>query len=167
MIFHEYTISAFGHRADEKKYDSTKLGREAVDWLTALLERNGNEFRREILLKGVRNLELHWLSENLSCTTASLYIGGELLSTSVLVCGLSPAADERALSQQQARLLRACTAVGKSAGMDLLLLPERPAIATIPWLPQPGKGMDLITDMRICLAAAFFERSFRNRELGL
>ncbi len=162
MIFHAFTVSAFGHVASKQKQDSLKLARDAVGFFSALLDRHGNEFHALIPIKGVGNLDLQWKSEHLSCAMANVSSQGELLTTDLIVSGINPEADRKALRQCQTALENVCQAAGERApSEDLLKIPERPALACIRWYSDRRKTMDMLADMEICLAAAFLERSFK------
>jgi len=168
MQFHVFMVSAFGHVASKQKHDSLKLARDAVGFFSTLLDRHGGEFQAVIPIKGVGNLNLQWKSEHLSCAMASISSQEELLTTDLIVSGINPEADHKALLQCQAALENVCRAAGeRPPSEDLLKIPERPALACIRWSSESRKTMDMLADMEICLAAAFLERSFKSGEMAL
>lgn len=167
MIIHGFTISAFGHCADRRQFDSARLVRAAVGYLISLLDKHGNSFRAKIPLKGAGHIDLRWTSDHLSCGIGTFYAEGELLSTNVMVSGISAEADRKALETAQAALSKVCSAAGAEAAQELLLIDKRPALATIRWTTRSRRLMDLVGDMEICLAAAFLERAFHTGEIGL
>lgn len=168
MIIHGFTISAFGHCAGKQLHDSRKLTRPAMSYLTSLLESHGNEFQLQIPMRGVGQIDLHWNSDHLSSGLGSLSAGGDLVSTIVIMSGINAEADQKTLAMAQTALENVCGAAGKEPpARDLLEIKDRPAVATIRWSALERKAMTLLTDMEICLAAAFLERSFKTAELGL
>ena len=168
MIIHGFTISAFGHCAGKQKYDSRKLARNAVSYLTSMLESHGNDFQLNIPMKGIGEIELRFTSENLSCALVTFSAGDELLSTNVIASGIKPEADTKALEMGQVALKNVCEAAEEEVpAEDLLRITERPALATIRWTTRDRKTMDLLADMELCFAAAFLERSFKTGEMGL
>jgi hypothetical protein len=167
MTIHCFTISVFGHCAARHSHDSSKLGRSAVEFLTSLLEGHGNRFHSRIPLKGLKGIELRWQSEHLSSGLGTFYAEGNLLSTNVIISGINAEADKKALQLAQAGLRTVCEATGEEAAEDLIRIQARPALATIRWTTRGRRVMDLVSDMEVCLAAAFLERAFHTAELGL
>ncbi len=161
MVIHRYVISALGRCVDHRDHDSAKFRRSAVAYFTELLERNFSPFRVKAPLKGVGELVLHWSSENLSCGMATLYAGGELLASDVMVSGIKADADAEALRGAQATLESMCAAVGEASSDGLLRVNQRPAVASIHWTTPERGTLDKISDLELCLAAAFLERAFR------
>lgn len=167
MVFHSFVVSALGHRAKMEKHDSAKLTREAVGFFTSLLDRHGSQFQALIPIRGIGNLDLQWSSDHFSCAMATFSSEGELLATDVIVSGMNPEADRKALRMCQTALTNVCSAAGERApAEDLLKIAERPAAASIRWSSENRKTMDMLADMEICLAAAFLDRSFKAGEFA-
>jgi len=166
MIIHGFTISAFGHCAGKQEHDSRKLARNAVGYLTSLLDSYGNEFQLNVPMKGVGEIELRMSSKHLSCGMASFSAGGELLSTNVMVSGVNLEADKEALRMGQVALTNVCAAAEEAPPADdIVNILERPSLATIRWTTRDRKMMDLLADIEICFAAAFLQRAFRGAEI--
>ncbi len=167
MIIHGYVISALGHCANQRDYDSTKLHRPAVDYLAKFLATLGSHFRAGIPIKGLGQVDLDWSSASSSCGTGTFYSKGELLATDVIVSGIKPDEDQRALEAAQNTLEEICGEAGEGVEEELLIIPQRPAMASIRWSTKELKAVDLVGDMEVCLAAAFLERAVSSREIGL
>ncbi|MEN6535810.1 MAG: hypothetical protein ABFD60_02910 [Bryobacteraceae bacterium] len=167
MTIHGFTISAFGHCASKQTYDSAKLSRDAVNYLTSLIDSNGNDFNLSVPMKDVGQVKLQWTSEHLSWALASIINGDELLSTLVMVSGIHREADQHALEIAQSALEDVCKAAGETARDDLLQITDRPAVVTIRWSTSERRTQDLLSDMEACLAAAFLERAFEAGRMAL
>jgi hypothetical protein len=167
MTIHGFTISAFGHCASKQNFDSNKLARNAVVYLTSVLDSHGGNFNLKLPMKGVGEVELQWTSEHLSWAMASFITKDELLSTLVMVSGINLEADRQALEMAQSALEDVCRALGEEPHDDLLQIAERPSVATIRWATPERRTLDLITDMETCLAAAFLERAFEAGRMAM
>jgi hypothetical protein len=160
MILHDYTISALGHLAHSTQRDTASLPREAVDSAGRLLDAHGNSFKARVPLKGFGHIELRWKSDDLSCALASFSLDEEMLSTDAVLSGLRPEADRKVQQAAHAMVQELCQGGGEQASDGLLRANERPAVACIRWSTKERKGMDVVRDLEICLAAAFLERAF-------
>jgi hypothetical protein len=162
MIIHAFTISAFGHCASKQEYDSRKLAGKGLDHISWFLSNHGADFCLTIHLKGVGDVEVRMTAEHPSSGTASFLAGGELLATNVMVSGINGDADKRALEMGQVALRKVCEAAGQEPpGEDLIRILERPAVASLRWSTRDRQTLDLLADLEICVAAAFFDRAFR------
>ncbi len=167
MILHEYTISALGHLANSKEQDLAALPRDAVGNAGRLLDRHGNKFQATIAGSGSDGFRLQWESDDLSCAKATFSAGQEMLSTNIILSGLRPEADRRLLAATHEMLKDICRAAGATASDGLLKLPHRPALVYVRWSSREEKGMDVVRDLEVCLAAAFLERGFEAVRLAL
>ena len=159
MILHDYTISALGHLAHSTQRDSANLPREAVDNAGRLLDAHGNSFKARVPLKGFGHIDLHWKSDDFSCALATFSIAEEMLSTDVVLSGLRPEADRKVQQAAYAMVQELCQSAGEQASDGLLRADQRPAVACIRWSTKERKGMDVVMDLEICLAAAFLEHA--------
>jgi hypothetical protein len=165
VILHRYTVSAVGHLADAREQDSIRLPRSAIENAGRLLDLHGNSFQARIPLKGFGHIELRWKSDDFSCALATFVVEDDMLSTDVVLSGLRPDADRKAQQSGQAMIQDVCKSVGETAAQGLFLADKRPAVACIRWSTKERKGMDLVMDLEICLAAAFLERGFHTSKL--
>jgi hypothetical protein len=162
MIIHVFTISAFGHCASKQEWDSRKLAGKGLDHISGLLGNHGADFRLSIHLKGVGDVDVRMAAEHPSSGTVSFLAGGELLATNVMVSGINEDADKRALEMGQVALRKVCEAAGQDApGEDLIRILDRPAVASLRWSTREWRTLELLADLEICVAAAFFDRAFR------
>ena len=67
-----------------------------------------------------------------------------------------PRDDRQALEGLQSLILCLCGDCPAEPGFDLLTIPDRPLLATVPILAAPSPDMGTIADAETCLAAAFF-----------
>jgi len=167
MILHRYLISAVGYLTGSREQDSARLPRSAVENAGQLLDLRGNSFQVRLPLQGFGHIDLHWKSEDFSCALANFSFEGEMLSTEVVLSGLRPDADRKVLEAAQGTVQEVCESAGERAAEDLLRADKRPAVACIRWSTKERKGMDRVTDLEICLAAAFLERAFHTAKLVL
>lgn len=162
MIIHAFTISAFGHCASKLAHDSRKFAGKGLDHIAGFLDNHGADFRLTIHLKGVGDVEVRMTSEHPSNGTASFFADSELLATNVMVSGINGDADKVALEKGQVVLRKVCEAVGQGPpGEDLIGIVDRPAVASLRWSTRDWRTLELLADLEICVAAAFFERAFR------
>jgi hypothetical protein len=83
-----------------------------------------------------------------------------MFSTVVILSGLRPEADSKVQIAIQGMLNEVCLAAGETVSDDLLKMDRRPAVACIRWSSSEEKGMDVVRDLELCLAAAFVQRGF-------
>jgi hypothetical protein len=168
--FEDYTIDAAGNRISHRRHYSEDLGREAMEFMARMLRAGGGfgaggfgagGWRRPLPHDEFVHVELHWTSESDGAGLASFYARGQIVTTSALASGRDREADRAALKALQQCVLQVMRPAGIEPVFDLMALPERPLLATVPWPapPSPALREDLIViaDMETCLAAAYFE----------
>jgi hypothetical protein len=158
MIYYDVTINMLGVAVGKRIHDSDTLHPEGVRFFVDMLAAQGDDFHLPLPLDAVRHIQLSWSSPENGVALASYYHQCQLATTSVLLAGTNPEAEQRVLNRVQ-RMLTAVIGAGPlEPGCDLLNVPMRPVILTIPWA-DPAIAVEdlyLIADMENCLAAAFF-----------
>ena len=154
VIFHDVTIRA-GCVAARRTHDSARLRPAAVESFRDLLERHGGDFCVPLPVEGLEHIELT-LSRAGSAALASFWSRGEPVTSSALVPGQDAGDDRQALEGLQSLVMMLCGDSPTEPGFDLLTIPERPLLATVPIPAPPSPDMDTIADAETWLAAAFF-----------
>ena len=154
MLFHDVTIR-IGSVASRRTHDSATLRPAAVELFRDLIERHGEEFRVGLPVEVRDHVELA-LTRAGSAALATFWAPGAPVTTSALVPGINPRDDRQALEGLQSLILCLCGDCPAEPGFDLLTIPDRPLLATLPLPIPPGPDMDMIADAETCLAAAFF-----------
>ena len=156
MIFHDITI-VIGSVHSRRTHDTGGLVRAAVEVFRSMLNRHGENFREPLPVDGLGHIELNWTRQG-TAAVATFWSGGTPVTTSALAPGLSADDDQAVLWGVQSLILRFHGDSPAEPGFDLLTIPDRPLIATLP-IPVPVTNpadMAMIADMETCLAAAFF-----------
>ena len=91
-----------------------------------------------------------------SAALATFWARGAPVNTSALVPGIDPSDDRQALEGLQSLILCLCGDCPAEPGFDLLTIPDRPLLATVPIPAAPSPDMGTIAEAETCLAAAFF-----------
>jgi hypothetical protein len=154
LRFHDVTIR-FGSVASRRTHDSATLRPAAVELFRDLIERHGEEFRVALPGKGLEHIELA-LTRVGTTAVATFWSRGAPVTTSALVPGLDAGDDRQALEGLQSLILCLCGDSPAEPGFDLLTIPDRPLLATVPIPAPPDPDMGIIADAETCLAAAFF-----------
>jgi hypothetical protein len=157
--FHDFTISSDGRSRSTRVHDSERLEPLAVAVFRRMLERGGDVFREDVPVP-VPGVQLHWTSEHPSAALATFWHGGVPVTTSALLRGIDPEADSVTVGLLQAMIEDLCGQCGITAKAALLVINERPVIASY-IIPNPRvdrEVLGLVADMETCLAAAFFTR---------
>jgi hypothetical protein len=154
LIFHDVTIR-FGSVASRRTHDAATLRPAVVEVFRDLIERHGEEFRVPLPVEGLDRVELA-LTRAGSAALATFWARGAPVTTSALVPGIDPTDDRQALEGLQSLILCLCGDSPAEPGFDLLTIPDRPLLATVPIPSAPSPDMGLIADAGTCLAAALF-----------
>jgi hypothetical protein len=154
ISFHDITIDATGGLRCRRVHDSATLLPATVAIFRDLIERQGEEFRVPLPVEVPDHVELA-LTRAGSAALATFWARGAPVTTSALVPGIDPTDDRRALEGLQSLILCLCGDCPGEPGFDLLTIPDRPLLATVP-IPPPGPDLGTIADAETCLAAAFF-----------
>jgi hypothetical protein len=154
VIFHDVTIR-FGSVASRGTHDSTTLLPAAVEIFRDLIERHGEDFRVPLSVKGLEHVELA-LSRAGSAALATFWSRGAAVTTSALAAGKDAGDDRQALEGLQSLVMLFFGDSPAEPGFDLLTIPDRPLLATVPIAASPSLDMGLLADAETCLAAAFF-----------
>jgi hypothetical protein len=129
-----------------------------LQFFVDMLAAHGDDFHHPLPLDAVRHILLSWSAPEPGVALASYYHHCQLATTSVLLAGTNPEAEQRMLDRTQRMLTSIIGAGPLEPGCDLLNVPMRPVIITIPWA-DPAIAVEdlyLIADMERCLAAAYF-----------
>ena len=154
LIFHDVTIR-LESVASRRTHDSRALRPAAVEVFRDLVERHGEDFRVGLPVKGLEHIELS-LTRSGTAALATFWSRGEPVTTSALAPGLDADADREVLEGLQLFVMRFCGDSPAEPGFDLLTIPDRPLLATVPIPAAPSPDMGTIADAETCLAAAFF-----------
>ena len=155
LRFHAITIDAAGGLRSRQTHDSATLLRATVAIFRDLIERHGEEFRVGLPVKGLEHIELS-LTRSGTAALATFWSRGEPATSSALAPGIDPRDDRQALEGLQSLILCLCGDSPAEPGFDLLTIPDRPLLATVPIPAAPGPDLGAIADAENCLAAAFF-----------
>ena len=155
LIFHDVTLDAAGNIRSRRTHDGTRLSPADVKIFRDLIERHGADFCVGLPVKGREHVELS-LTRYGTAALAAFWSRGEPVTTSALAPGLDADADREVLEGLQLFVMRFCGDSPAEPGFDLLTIPDRPLLATLPLPIPPGPDMDMIADAETCLAAAFF-----------
>ena len=155
LRFHAVTIDAARGLRSRRTHDSATLLPAAVEVFRDLVERHGEEFRVPLPVKGLEHIELD-LTRAGSAALATFWSRGEPVTSSALAPGIYPRDDRQALEGLQSLILCLCGDCPAQPGFDLLTIPDRPLLATVPIPAAPDPDMATIADAETCLAAAFF-----------
>ena len=162
LRFHAVTIDAARGLRSRRTHDSATLLPAAVEVFRDLIERHGEEFRVALPVKGLEHIELD-LTRAGSAALATFWSRGEPVTTSALAPGLDADEDRLALEGLQSLILCFCGDSPAEPGFDLLTIPDRPLLATVPIPAAPDPDMATIADAETCLAAAFFLHAIGDR----
>jgi hypothetical protein len=154
LIFHDVTIR-LGSVASRRTHDSRTLRPAAVEIFRDLVERHGEDFRVGLPVKGLEHIELS-LTRSGTAALATFWSRGEPVTSSALVPGIDPRDDRQMLEGLQSLILCLCGDSPAVPGFDLLTIPDRPLLATVPIPATPSPDIGIIADAKTCLAAAFF-----------
>jgi hypothetical protein len=127
--FHEVTIR-IGSIASRRTHDSATLLPATVAIFRDLVERHGVDFRGPLPGNGLEHIEL--------------------------ALGIDPGDDRKALEGLQSLIFCLFGDPPAEPGFDLLTIPDRPLLTTVPIAALPSPDRAIITDAATCLAAAFF-----------
>ena len=155
LRFHAVTIDAAGGLRSRRTHDSATLLPATVAIFRALIERHGEEFRVGLPVEVLDHVELA-LTRAGSAALATFWARGAPVTTSALVPGIDPRDDRQALEGLQSLILCLCGDCPAEPGFDLLTIPDRPLLATVPIPAAPSPDRGAIADAETCLAAAFF-----------
>ena len=161
LRFHAVTIDAAAGLRSRRTHDSATLLPAAVEVFRDLIERHGEEFRVPLPVKGLEHIELD-LTRAGSAALATFWSRGEPVTMSALAPGLDADADREVLEGLQLFVMRFCGDSPAEPGFDLLTIPDRPLLATVPIPAAPSPDMGTIADAETCLAAAFFLHVIRD-----
>jgi len=154
VLFHEVTIR-IGSIASRRTHDSATLLPATVENFRDLVQRHGVEFRGPLPVKGLEHIELA-LARAGSAAMATFWAGGAPVISSALAPGINPGDDRKALEGLQSLILCLFGDPPAEPGFDLLTIPDRPLLTTVPIAALPNPDRAIITDAATCLAAAFF-----------
>ena len=163
MIFHDVTVTLAGKQVSRRVHETSRLVAGAVEVFRDMLERHGSHFREPIPVPQFAEVQLAWTADPAypGCAAATFYrgAGNAILTTSMLVAGIDPAADRVALQHQQSMLFQILRSRGAEPAIDLLAIADRPLIVSTPFPQETWEGVQavsVVADMETCLAAAFF-----------
>jgi hypothetical protein len=106
---------------------------------------------------GPDDLWLKWVPTAESAGIATIWVADELLTLSLLACGLDAQRDAITLQAFQSRLLHELHDSGVEPAFDLVALKPRPLIATINFRSPPSLAAQQIVALADrCFAAAYF-----------
>jgi hypothetical protein len=157
MQFHNVTITATGNLRSRRIHDSATLQPASVRLFQDMIDLHGQDFRVRLPVKGLEHIELA-LTRAGTAALATFWSRGAPVTTSALVPGLVEDDDRQALEGLQTLVGRLFGGTAAEPGFDLLTIPDRPLLATVPLPlpPQPHPNIGIIADAETCLAAAFF-----------
>lgn len=158
VTFHDVTIE-LGRLRSRRIHNTTALVPEAVAVFTRLLAAHRIGFRVPLPVANLGHLELQWTEERPVAAMATFWARTELVTTSALVSGSDPEEDARVLDALRRILIPVYRPYGIRIADDLLMVPERPLLATVVWGNPRVLSADLsiIADAETCLAAAYFQ----------
>jgi hypothetical protein len=154
LIFHDVTIRV-GSVAWRRTHDSAALLPAAVEVFRTLIEQHGEDFRVPLPVKGLEHIELA-LSRAGTAALATFWSRDAPVTTSALVPGKNAGDDRQALGGLQSLVMMFFGDAPAEPGFDLLTIPDRPLLATVPIPAPPSPDMGVIAEAETCLAAAFF-----------
>ena len=154
LVFHDVTIW-FGSVAARRTHDSATLRPAAVELFRDLIERHGEDFRVALPVEGLEHIELA-LSRAGSAALATFWSRGAAVTTSALVPGKNAGDDRQALEGLQSLVMLFFGDSPAEPGFDLLTIPDRPLLVTLPSPTPPSPDLAIIAEAETCLAAAFF-----------
>ena len=155
LIFHNVTLDAAGNIHSRRTHDSAQLLPADVEIFRDLIEQHGADFCVGLPVKGREHVELS-LTRYGTAALAAFWSRGEPVTTSALAPGLDADADREVLEGLQLFVMRFCGDSPAEPGFDLLTIPDRPLLATVPIPATPSPDIGIIADAETCLAAAFF-----------
>jgi hypothetical protein len=155
LRFHAVTIDAAGGLRSRRTHDSATLLPATVEIVRDLIERHGEDFRVGLPVRGLEHIELS-LTRSGTAALTTFWSRGEPITTSALAPGIDPRDDRQALEGLQSLILCLCGDSPAEPGFDLLTIPDRPLLATVPIPATPSPDMGFSADAETCLAAAFF-----------
>ena len=155
LRFHAVTIDAARGLRSRRTHDSATLLPAAVEVFRDLIEQHGADFCVGLPVKGREHVELS-LTRYGTAALAAFWSRGEPVTTSALAPGLDADEDRLALEGLQSLILCLCGDSPAEPGFDLLTIPDRPLLATVPIPAALGPDLGTIADAETCLAAAFF-----------
>jgi len=155
LIFHEVILDAAGTIRFRRTHDSAQLLPAAIEIFRDLIERHGEGFHVPLPIEGLEHIELA-LTRSGSAALASFWVRDAPVTTSALVPGLDPGEDREVLAQLQSLVMHFVGDSPVEPGFDLLSLPDRPLLATVPTPAPPSPDLGTIAEAETCLAAAFF-----------
>jgi hypothetical protein len=155
MLFHDVTIDATGDIRSRRVRSTTTPADEAFTLFHDLLARHGADFRVPLPVGGLEHIELA-LTRAGTAALATFWSHGAPVTTFALVPGLVEDDDRQALQGLQSLVVRFFGGTSAEPGFDLLSIPERPLLATVPIPAPPSPDKGIIADAETCLAAAFF-----------
>ncbi len=135
--FHDVTINmATGGILSEEPAQIERLDHRLVTLIASMLDQNGSSFAQTL---PERSLELTYISPDVSVAVATLTANQVPVVTCVLMSGLNPDQDDRALSM--------ATGIFKSRADSNLIsismrsIRQRPVLVSFPW-PTPVSPAD-------------------------
>ena len=155
LIFHDVTLDAAGNIRSRRTHDGARLLPADVEIFRDLIERHGEDFYVGLPVKGREHVELS-LTRYGTAALAAFWSRGEPVTTSALAPGLDADEDRLALLGLQSLIHCLCGDSPAEPGFDLLTIPDRPLLATVPIPAAPSPDLGAIADAETCLAAAFF-----------
>jgi hypothetical protein len=153
VIFHDTTI-VVGSATSRRTHDTARLAPAAVEVFRDLVERHGASFRVPLPVRGLAHLELQWTSYG-TAAMATFWARAPV-TTSALAAGLDAGEDRDVLQALQSLILHFHGDSPLEPAFDVLAIPDRPLLATVPIPAPPTPDMGIIADAETCLAAAFF-----------
>jgi hypothetical protein len=154
VLFYDVTIRT-GSVARRRVHDIATLRPAAVEFFRTLIERHGADFRVPLPVAGLEHIELAFTRAG-TAALATFWSHGKPVTTSAMVPGLAEDHDRQALEGLQSLVVGFFGGTSAEPGFDLLAIPQRPLLATVPIPAPPSPDMGIIADAETCLAAAFF-----------
>jgi hypothetical protein len=165
VTFHGYTITPAGKLFSYRVHESGQLVRAAVAVFSRMLA-PGEEFRTRVPSPGTAVIDLQWTARS-GAALATFYANDVPISTSLLLSGGDTEREHVALAAFQQLIEEFCERVALEPARDAEEVTDRPVILSVPWPSSPlsvsratedHESMELVSDMKTCLAAAFFEQ---------
>jgi hypothetical protein len=165
VTFHGYTITPAGMRFSYRVHESDQLLRTAVAVFSRMVA-SGEDFRTRVPSPGMAVIDLEWTARS-GAARATFYANDVPVITSVVLSGRDTERECAAIEVFQQLIEEFCARMALEPERDAEEVTDRPVILSVPWPSSPPpvgsatedhESMELVSDMKTCLAAAFFEQ---------
>jgi hypothetical protein len=128
---------------------------ELITHFATHVYRSPEEFQVDLPM--LRGWTYRWRSSAPTAGVATLRHGEQLASLGLLASGLKPEADQITLDAFQQHLVRELRDTGFEPAFDLLELPQRPLVVSVPFLEPTDRAEQMTVALADrCFAAAYF-----------